>query len=162
VQQLTSRITSWLAEQHLEPDALAAVIPAARRVSSTQQQQVAQQLEAWLVPQAARSLPALVASACFLDCWEAEDVAVLLRACSSQAVVTATVKAVHAWVARDPSVRSPHWPHLLDCLDFGSMSAADMVAVRKEVPKDPELTDRMFSALLARQVGQEEAAQGGS
>lgn len=160
---MTGKITSWLAEQHLEPDALAAVIPAARRVSSTQQDpSLQQQLEKWLVPQAARSLPDLVTSASFLDAWSCEDVMVLLHAASSQAVVAGTVKAVHAWVAHDSSSRAQHWPLLLDCLDFGSMSAADMAAVRKEVPKDAELTDRMFTALLARQVGQEESAQGGS
>jgi hypothetical protein len=161
VHPLARAITDWLTKQHLEPDALAAVIPAARRVSSTQQHQVQQQLECWLLPQAAKNISAVCDTEQFKSSWTEDDVRVLLAA-SSGSVKAATIEAVRSWVAHDEEARAQHWPALLDCLDFNSMSAADMAAVAKEMPGDAALTGRMFEALLARQMDVEEALQGGS
>jgi hypothetical protein len=160
VHPLAHAITEWLTKQHLEPDALAAVIPAARRVSSAQQQQVQQQLEQWLLPQAARNISAICGTEQFKSGWTDDDVRVLLAA--SGAVQASTIQAVQSWVQHDEASRAQYWPSLLDCLDFGTMSAADMAAVTKEYPGNATLTGRMFAALLARQIDAEEAVQGGS
>jgi hypothetical protein len=122
-------------------------------VSSAQQQQVQQQLEQWLLPQAVRNISAVCGTEQFMSGWTEDDVRVLLGArtagCSSS-------RAQH-----EEASRAQYWPSLLDCLDFGTMSAADMAAVTKEYPGNAALTGRMFAALLARQIDAEEAVQGG-
>ena len=163
---LACAITDWLTKhwQHLGPDALAAVIPAARRVSSAQQQQAQQQLEQWLLPQAANNISAVCDTDQFKSTWGEDDVRVLLAASSeTRTGVKATIRAVQRWVLHDQPSRQQHWAGLLDCLDFSRMSAADMASVSTDdVAGSNELMSRMFAALVARQMEAEQAAQGRS
>ena len=78
VHGLACAITDWLTKQHLGPDALAAVIPAARRVSSAQQQQ----LEQWLLPQAANNISEVCDTDQFKSTWCEDDERMLLAASS--------------------------------------------------------------------------------
>lgn len=141
VAELCAAIARWLSHQELSAEALAALLPTARRLAGTcvpGPGAAEPLLERRLLQAAAGQLGELVCCAAFLEGWAAEDVAALLQqACSDGAEVAveaaAAIKMAHARVARDPSARCPHWPLLLDCLDFGQMTEADVEGVGEEV-----------------------------